>query len=878
MTDTAPAKPFLSLVMICGDAGAKTLPRLLRSVLDRSAGPMVDEIVIGWNGTGKFQDPGCVVPINVVQQKWPGRFDVARNQIQALAEGEWVIWLDTDDVVSDAGNDGPDDLPAIERCEADYGIAPPPKDAPPAPSLKQWLASLPWDVNCVLAPYDYTIDHNGYVVIRQKMKRIVRRSAGFIWWSPDQSGVHEVLYPLGNVAEKAVETMGCLVRHYPAESDIDRAKRNRDIVFELAKMPSASTIQTGRHQYDLANSLLSIGEAEKADAAIRLAISNAQSPLDTYVYRLARASLCAMRGKHEESLGEAFAAIGTLPEMQDAYFVACEAFYLLGKWDSTVQFYELGVTKKPTLLSKDQPLYHFVQPRVQAAMALGNMQEPEKGLNLAREALAKYPKCEQAREGVARLSAVLEKKKAVAAYLDLSEFFIDKGQSQKATELLGLVPVPLRGVEAMPRYRALKIRAEAMPTDWLDPTDVQEFVDMNMHAVIEEAEQVGTQVRSIIRTAVYDVAFYCPHAIEHWWPRSLDDKGLGGSESSVAYLARELAKLDVRVTTYTPCGKMTVEDVVKGVIERDLSNFDPVGNRHDLLVACRAPWMARRDDLGGTPLWVWHQDNGYNNPWTWSMEVNDRIALNLHVSEWARDGLVRELVNQPHATRPPLGPVVDMEKHAVLGNGIPPECFTEHPVERTQRVIYASDPSRGLAALLDAWPMVRAELPDAELHVYSSFTVSFALAQQSPGLPMFTYLRTLEQKLMGMAADPKLGVTYHGVVRQQDLLGALKNARVYCYPGGPMPEGYGVSLVQAQACGCVVMAPSAGALPEVLDKEYTFWMGDKTPAEREPKMLASHIRHSLNNWRPNIQANLARHAWAEVAQRFMTHLERQMSR
>jgi glycosyltransferase involved in cell wall biosynthesis len=45
--------PYISLCMICGDVHRECMERLLKSVLCRSDGlPLVDEIVIAWNGTG----------------------------------------------------------------------------------------------------------------------------------------------------------------------------------------------------------------------------------------------------------------------------------------------------------------------------------------------------------------------------------------------------------------------------------------------------------------------------------------------------------------------------------------------------------------------------------------------------------------------------------------------------------------------------------------------------------------------------------------------------------------------------------------------------------------------------------------------------------
>ena len=881
-------KPYLSLAIICGDTGVGTLPKLLRSVLNRSTNtPMVDEIVICWNGKNEeamtsalaqVQTRSLSIPLKVIPQTWPGRFDVARNESFKHCTGEWVIFLDSDDYVSDAGKPGPDDLPAIERCEQDYGIAPPPKDAPLPPSLKDWLRGLPWEVNCILAPYDYTIDANGYVVIRQKMKRIVRRSANFIWWSPEQSGVHEVLYPLGNVAEKAVETMGLLVRHYPEVSDVDRATRNREIVFEMSKIPTTSTLQTGRHQYDLANSYFTIGDHEKADTAIRAAISNAQSPLDTYVYRLARATLCTKRGNHEGALGEAFAAIGTLPELQDAYFVATESFYLLGKWDSVIQFYELGRSKKPTLLSKDQPLYHFVQPRVQAAMAWGNQGEPEKGLPWAQEALALYPLNALALEGVARLTEAIQRKKAVTAFLDLSEFAIEKGEVSLARTLLDVPVTSLRGVEGLPRYRALMERLTLFPATFREPKDVAGYVERASLTLVESAKLVEGKLEVVVKDPPhpkFDVGFYCPHALEFWWPRSLYDKGLGGSESSVAYLVRELFKLGVRVTTYTPHGEGPIREVRDGIIERDLGEFSPrLVAQHDVLVSCRAPWIARRADLpSSVPIWCWHQDNGYGNPWTWSPEVDTRLALNLHVSKWAMNKLLGECYGKTQQAADAF-----LRNHVVLGNGIVPECRDDWPDERPMHVVTASDPSRGLESLLDAWPHVRALQSNAELHVYCGFSVSMSLAQSTPGMPMFHKLRALEIRLRTLSANvATTGIIYHGWASQHAVLKGLKSARVYCYPGGPMPEGYGVALVQAQAAGCTVMAPHAGALREVLDQNgFTFWLTppvhDDQPCTYEPEQLAGYIVERLKFWSP-VRVENDRHLWSNVAKRFVQLLE-----
>ena len=153
--------PYLTLGLMCGDTHAKNgLSRALKSVIERTSGePLVDEIVLGWNGKDNdaveaalslvgymclndarlefepyaTQRP-VLPPIRVVQYSWPGRFDLARNEYWRQCRGEWVMWLDCDDVVADAGTTK--GLKAIERVEKDYGI-PPPQESSNAPSTSR---------------------------------------------------------------------------------------------------------------------------------------------------------------------------------------------------------------------------------------------------------------------------------------------------------------------------------------------------------------------------------------------------------------------------------------------------------------------------------------------------------------------------------------------------------------------------------------------------------------------------------------------------------------------------------------------------------------------------------------------------------------------
>lgn len=885
------SQPFLSLCMIVGDEGAKTLGRLLESVLERTGGPLVDEIVIAWNGT---QDAGLVlpwgdaqavsnipigpapgdsvrrvlggVPVTIVRQTWPGRFDIARNESFAHATGEWVLWLDADDVVADVGT--PEGLKAIQGCERDYGVmVDEGANTGASVTLKDWLRALPWEANAVLCPYNYVEDVDGNCLIRQKMKRIVRRSANFVWWSPENSGIHEVLYPMGGVGEHAVETLGLLPRHFPTNV-AEHTRRNMEMVKALAPQNGPDYVDD-RYAYDLTNLNVALGDLKAADESICRAIAHSDhDPTSLYRYRLARAGIQFQMGVTNKALGECLAAIGVLPERQEAYFAAAEAFYMQGKWDAVISYVEQGNAKTPQLTSLDQPMARWVSPRSQAAMAYFKKGEPEKGLHLVEEALKRYPKDQLALSIRSKLLNAASKTRAIRGVLDAAEQLCDGFDSSRAKTLLDLVARShaLRGVDATARFKALVARAESKASEEI-PTlvpaedglsrlsygDAQAMRDLALDSdlIVDFAEERhdGLRVRTRKRTGKR-IAFFCPHGTGFWKPGDIDHKGLGGSESSVAHLAVKLSERGHKVTTYTAADQEF--GWYKGIDQRSATAHMATEQKNlDVVIACRAPWLIRNPAMK-IPVWAWHQDNGYGNPWQWGPEVEAKLTGSLHVSKWARDGLIKE-----------AGAPIGFAKHYVMGNGISKEtiAWRAKPQERNpMRVVYASDPLRGLSTLIDIWPEVLKAHPTAELHTFCGWTVVIALAQSKPGAPNYTEMHNIQRKL---AVCPR--TTNHDWVAQSVLLDFLPTCNLYVYPGGPMPEGFGVSMVQAQASGCEVVCKPEGALPEVLGEWASYEPEVAMTAriiERLSRPTQDDKRQAASQW------TYERHNWDAVADRF----------
>ena len=143
--------PTWSLCMIVKDEEA-VLERCLNS-----AAALADEIVIVDTGSsdatkeiaGRFTD-------RIYDFPWKDDFAAARNFSFSLAEGEYVMWLDADDVL-------------------------------PEDSLRLLLAkkaSLSGDVDVIMLPYETAFDETGKAVFSCERERVIRNCGQCVWTGP----------------------------------------------------------------------------------------------------------------------------------------------------------------------------------------------------------------------------------------------------------------------------------------------------------------------------------------------------------------------------------------------------------------------------------------------------------------------------------------------------------------------------------------------------------------------------------------------------------------------------------------------------------------------------------------------------------------------
>lgn len=119
-------------------------------------------------------------------------------------------------------------------------------------------------------------------------------------------------------------------------------------------------------------------------------------------------------------------------------------------------------------------------------------------------------------------------------------------------------------------------------------------------------------------------------------------------------------------------------------------------------------------------------------------------------------------------------------------------CLHDIPLRQSHRLTYASSPDRGLKGLLQIFPLIRAMVPDAELHVCYGFDNMEKLEAKAP------HIRRAITEIQRLAAQP--GVILRGRLGQAALYREWLATQVMCAPTNFHETGY-ITLMEAQALG-----------------------------------------------------------------------------
>ncbi|NJL90376.1 MAG: glycosyltransferase family 4 protein [Coleofasciculaceae cyanobacterium SM2_1_6] len=280
---------------------------------------------------------------------------------------------------------------------------------------------------------------------------------------------------------------------------------------------------------------------------------------------------------------------------------------------------------------------------------------------------------------------------------------------------------------------------------------------------------------------------------------------LGGSQSSLCYLARELADLGHQVYLFNSC---STPRSTLGVEGQPWSKLFAPGFLQELdldflIILNYAGWGQKLRQLlpPQTKLLLWTQhalDQGAIEPLRDPQEAQSYNYV-IFVSEWQRQTYLESLQIQPQQTqifRNCIAPPFQ--------NLFPSTAEIKHYKTQPPVLAYTSTPFRGLELLLHIFPALRQALPDLTLKVFSSLQVYQLSDQADPYQWLYDQCRQTP------------GVEYIGSLPQAQLAQALRSTTLLIYPNH-FAETSCISVLEAMASGCLVITSDLGALPETTE-------------------------------------------------------------
>lgn len=802
--------PTLSLCMIVKDV-ARVITGCLSSVIDQ-----VNEVVIVDTGSSdgtqevirsylaEKSKRGAVLDFNEktnpeaflldVAETWtdkpPGPFSgkhmladfgAARQFGWEKATGDYILWIDSDDVVEGAKR-----IPEV---------------------LSQMQENR---IDTAFVVYDYEHDVDGKVTCFLRRERILRKGVGR-WGAP----IHETIFPAGTV--KFYDEFKIVHRRRELGIVPPVTYRNLKVLLHWYDRKKDSQDADPRMLFYLGNEMKYVWPERALTHFADYCRKSGWDAERSVAHKIAgeiQEGLAAREGgplnRTKLDLAQAEFSLATLEDENnpDGYLGAARIAYYKNDWGKCIEWTERGFATAekaaPSMLMHD-PSDRQYKPFIYYSRALLELGQAERGLAACEAGLLWNPQDE---------TLIVNKKYAEG-------LLANRDNAKWQAKLHREAPLHTPSAEIPPAYltaiaiemwkKIMESGDRARAQTFLDslPDKVEEKRIKAAKLFMENQLVVGTNPVSPepkpnnVSGGPLDIVIWTGSAWESWSPNNLE-KGLGGSELAAIYMAKELQQLGHKVRVLCECSGQ--EGMYDGV---EFTHYGKGPRTCDVLIASRRARVLK--DFEAKAKFVWVHDTHLGESTADLQECISEADGFLCLSNWHKRNLRK------------IYPFIPESAITVTRNGIDPRRFAREPVKTGNRLIYASSPDRGLTRLLELFPRVRADVPDAELHVYYGFVTWEAMARSSGDQEALQKVEEFKKKIAETA-----GVVLHGRVGQQELAEAYSASKVWAYPTW-FTETSCISAMEAQAAGCVPVTTALAALQETVQHGVLIPAPDHTP-------------------------------------------------
>lgn len=298
-------KPTIGLCLIIKDDSEVTMiDRCLDSVAD-----YVDNIYITITNKPCNEIEKVIEKYNGHKSyfEWVNDFSKARNFNFSQCNDDWILWLDTDDVLQ-----GAEKLPSI-------------------------MEKLTPDISALVMNYLYDFSEDGEVLVEQKRNQVIKNDGTWEW----KGKIHEDLFSDRKITAYEVKDIKRL--HLPERDDKDfhSAERNLDI----AKRGRKENPDDPKYDWDIANALMMMGKLEEAIVEFDNFIKRSGAEEEMYLARCRQGEALYNLGKIEQAMVCYLYAIGLRPRYPNAFFGLATCYFANKRWEDAEDCILTGLRK-----------------------------------------------------------------------------------------------------------------------------------------------------------------------------------------------------------------------------------------------------------------------------------------------------------------------------------------------------------------------------------------------------------------------------------------------------------------------------------------------------------------------------------------------------
>ena len=286
---------------------------------------------------------------------------------------------------------------------------------------------------------------------------------------------------------------------------------------------------------------------------------------------------------------------------------------------------------------------------------------------------------------------------------------------------------------------------------------------------------------------------------------TLNVRGLGGSESAIILLSKELVKIGFNVTVLNTCKSNTcIPGTFDNVTYIDKSDIGNIHDNFDIVISSRSvlPFISNYSFISSNSYKiVWLHDTFCEGD-----EYLEELVLNHTIDEifTLSDFHTNYISNANHHTRR----MFEVLKNKIFQTRNGAKKYKESDVTSKSKYhfVYNSSVSKGLVTLLDdIWPEIKKNIPFAKLIVIGGY-YNFADGVLDEQGELYNNILKNKNYILN-------GVIFTDIITPYKVAEHLKHARFMLYPS-VFPETFGISSLESLLYKTPIITCRFGALEE----------------------------------------------------------------